>query len=90
MAFNRNSNTAPAAQNDSWKSAGFLNLYLPSKDGGRVKLGAIGLKEGRPNEKRLLDWLNEDPSRADALLTKLEVEYRSAEPAEGSAIDLPV
>lgn len=52
MAFQ---NTAPAAQPDSWKAQGFINLYLPAKDGGkRRKLGAIPLKDSKPAEKLLM------------------------------------
>jgi hypothetical protein len=77
-------------QADNWKAAGFLNLYLPNMDGKRTKLGAIPLKEGKPNEKLMLDWLKEDPSRVQIILSKLEIEYRSSEPTEGSKFDLPV
>lgn len=78
----RNDNT----QNDSWKAQGFLNLYLPSKDGKRKKLGAIPLKESKASEKALLAWLNEDPSRVANILAKLEIEYQSA--TEGNGFDL--
>lgn len=90
MAFDRNTNTAAASapQNDSWKAQGFLNLYLPSKDGKRTKLGAIPLKQSNQREKSMLAWLNEDPKRVATILAKLEIEYRSAEPNEGSGFDL--
>lgn len=65
------------SSNESWKAQGFLNLYLPSK-AGRRKLGAIPLKESKASEKRLLAWLNEDPSRVAQILSKLEMEYQSA------------
>ena len=85
-------NTAQASSNqsnnDSWKAAGFLNLYLPSKDGKKVKLGAIPLKEGKPSEAAMLKWLNEDPSRVATILAKLVIEYKSATPTEGSGFDL--
>jgi hypothetical protein len=81
--------TSAAAQTiDNWKAQGFLNFYLPSKDGGRKKLGAIPLKEAKPNEKTLLAWLNEDPAHVQVLMNKLEVEYQSAVPSEGSGFDL--
>ena len=92
MAFNRGNavrnDNGPA--NDSWKAQGFLNLYLPSKSGGRRKLGAIPLKEANFHEAKLLTWLNEDPSRAEKILEALEIEYRSAEPTEAAGFDLPV
>lgn len=92
MAF-QSSNAQPTnnqnqGQNTNWKASGFLNLYLPTKDGKRMKLGAIPLKESRDSEKKMLDWLNEDPSRVNTILSKLEIEYRSAVPTEGSGFDL--
>lgn len=88
MAFNRQ---AQQQQNNQaeWKAQGFINLYLPTKDGSRVKLGAIPLKDSRNNEKTLLEWLNKDPeTNAAKLLAKLEIEFRSAEPKEGSGLAL--
>lgn len=88
MAVNFAAATAPAATNDNWKAQGFLNFYLPSKTGGRKKLGAIPLKESRTNEKQLLAWLNEDPSRVADILAKLEIEFQSALPADVAGFDL--
>ncbi len=68
----------PSTNNESWKAQGFLNFYLPAKNGQRRKLGAIPLKESKVNEKQLLAWLNEDPSRVAQILAKLELEYQSA------------
>ena len=68
----------PSTNNESWKAQGFLNFYLPAKNGQRRKLGAIPLKESKANEKQLLAWLNEDPSRVAQILAKLELEYQSA------------
>ena len=68
----------PSTNNESWKAQGFLNFYLPAKNGQRRKLGAIPLKESKANEKQLLAWLNEDPSRVTQILAKLELEYQSA------------
>lgn len=89
MAFNSNAQRNIEQQNDNWKAQGFLNLYLPSKDQGkRKKLGAIPLKNSKPNEKALLEWLNEDPSRVGQILAKLEIEYQSAAAADASGFDL--
>lgn len=72
----------------AWKAQGFLNFYLPNKDGKQSKLGAIPLKASRPNERRMLEWLMEDANRAQIILSKLIIEFRSSEPTEGSAFDL--
>lgn len=78
----------PNVRGDDWKAQGFLNLYLPSKTGVRRKLGAIPLKEARPQEKALLAWLNEDPSRVAQILAKLEIEYQSAAADDANGFDL--
>ena len=79
MAFQNAVTNAPdTSSDDKWKAQGFLNFYLPAKNGGRKKLGAIPLKESRVNEKALLAWLNEDPSRVAQILSRLEIEYQSA------------
>jgi len=89
MAYNPNAAAQSTQSNDSWKAQGFLNLYLPSKvPGERKKLGAIPLRDTKPNEKDLMAWLNEDPSRVKVILEKLVIEYQSATPAEGSGFDL--
>jgi len=91
MAFNTPAAAVTGANTDTaWKAQGFLNLYLPSKNGNgeRRKLGAIPLKESKPNEKAMLDWLNEDPSRVAKILEKLVIEYQSAVPSDTSGFDL--
>lgn len=73
-----------------WKSDAFLNLYLPSSDGkGRKKLGAIGLKAGKAAEKKLIEWLKADPTRVQAILGKLQLEFQVAQgdDAPGFALD---
>jgi hypothetical protein len=89
MAFTA-SNQAPqtSPQNENWKAQGFLNFYLPARNGARKKLGAIPLKESKANEKQLLAWLNEDPSRVARILATLEIEYQSATPADTSGFAL--
>jgi len=89
MAFtNQVTSAATKPANENWKAQGFLNLYLPRINGQRAKLGAIPLKDAKPNEKKLLDWLNEDPSRVSQILAKLIIEYQSAQPADQAAFDL--
>lgn len=90
MAFQSNAAVAPASNqnNENWKAQGFLNFYLPAKNGQRRKLGAIPLKEAKPSEKELLAWLNEDPSRVATILSKLELEYQSAAANDAHNFDL--
>ena len=91
MAFNNNAAAAPASNtaNSNWeKAAGFVNLYLPSKDGKRRKLGAIPLRLSKSNEKALVEWLESDEENVGKLATKLIVEYQSAAVSEAHSFDL--
>lgn len=95
MAFRTNTaatqnNNAAAPANDSWKASGFVNFYLPSTDGGkRKKFGAIPLRDSKPAEAALLEWLKKDPANAAKLLSKLEIDFQSVEAsaAIGFALD---
>ena len=91
MAFQTSSNTALNAvaslitgeKDESWKSQGFLNLYIPTKSGSRRKIGTIFLKESRATDKQLLDAFKRDPEATmKKLMTMLELEYNSAEGSE--------
>lgn len=82
------SNAQATTNDDSWKASGFINLYLPSKDGKRRKLGAIALRDSRASEKSLNEWLAKDPANMAKVLGKLIMEYQSATPAEGSGFDI--
>jgi len=89
MAFNPDKSTgknnAAANENDNWKAAGFLNFYLPAKDGSRVKLGAIPLKDNKPREKALIEALKADPEMIQKVMEHLEVEFNVSEQSEGKA-----
>lgn len=88
MAYNQNAAAGSNNAENNWKSSGFINFYLPSKDGKRRKLGAIGLKDSRENEKALMDWLASDEKNIQKLVKKLVIEYQSATPAASAAFDL--
>ncbi len=79
---------ATQSQDDAWKAQGFLNLYLPSADGGRVKLGAIALKDSNAREKKLMDGMKVSEAEMTrivaAIQSKLIIEFRTSEPKEGS------
>lgn len=90
---NRNSNTAQDKQDESWKAQGFLNFYLPDKQGGRRKLGMIPLKDSKISERDLMAWLNADPAQVEDkvayIMSKLILEYNPATPEESTGFDLP-
>ena len=93
MAFNTDNAASNVGNtntnNDSWKAQGFLNFFIPGKDGKTKKIGAIGLKDSKPNEKELMNWLNADPANVQKLLKVLTVTYQSAVPTETSGFALP-
>lgn len=96
MAFQLNNNTNAAQSNgnnqanDNWKAQGFLNFYLPSKDGGQKKLGAIPLRVSKPFEKQLLDMIAAEGEEAvlTKLLDKIILNYQSAEVDPDNGFDL--
>ena len=94
MAFRTNTAAAQtnsaAPANDSWKASGFVNLYLPSTDGGkRKKFGAIALRDSKPAEAALIQWLKADPANVAKLLSKMEIDFQSVEASNaiGFALD---
>lgn len=75
--------------NESWKAQAFLNLWLPSKDGGkRRKLGAIPLKASNASERLMIEWLTEDPTRVAAILSKLVIDFQIATADSKTGFDL--
>lgn len=82
---------APAVRGNFEPAVSFLNLYLPSKNGGRTKLGAIALKAGDDRQKALHDHLV-DPANTEAvvkaILQRLEIDFQVVETGEGKHFDL--
>lgn len=63
-SFRFNNASAPTnntTSNDAWKSAAFINCYLPGGEGKPTKFGAIGLRPANADEKELLDFAKKDP-----------------------------
>lgn len=60
------------------EKAGYLNFYLPAKDGTRRKLGFIALKESDPERAPMLAWLDKEPGNIATVASKLIVKYQSA------------
>lgn len=86
MAFQ--SNAQQSASNDSWKAQGFLNFSLPTGDGKFRKLGSIALKDAKPAEKALMEWLQKDPANIAKLMAKVRVDFQSATPADTAGFSL--
>lgn len=90
MAYSPARNSAPVATRDeSWKALGFLNLYFPTRDLGRKKIGALPLRANKATEKSVFDWLNADATRIDKLLPMLVVEFRLTDDGSSSPFALP-
>jgi hypothetical protein len=76
MAFNNTARNTQQAD-DSWKAQGFINLYVPTPDGGRRKVGAIALKESKPFEAALLERLSTEEG-VQAFADVLQIDYQPA------------
>ncbi|GEK52366.1 hypothetical protein [Vreelandella venusta] len=60
------------------KASGFLNVYVPTKGGGKRKLGTIALRADKPIEKAIMDRLNSDPEAGiQALMDNIELNYQA-------------
>ena len=93
MAFQTQSNVSPivtgVAKNDNWKSDAFLNIYMPTRQGGRRKIGSVGLKLNKPQDKQLLDYLADagDDGLA-ALKERIVLDFQRADGQNGDELDL--
>lgn len=76
------------SSNQDWKAAAFINLFLPRKDGSRMKLGFIALKENDPEHLQLMEWLEADEGNLNKLATKLVLDYRAVEAKSDDGLDL--
>lgn len=81
--FDRQGNTGNNGNSD-WKADAFLNLFLPRKDGSRMKLGFCALKLSQADQAQLIQWIKEDPEgHLEILKRKLVIEFK--ELAQASA-----
>ena len=84
-----NTNTAAAQANDDWKAQAFLNVWLPTKAGGKRKVGAIPFKISRAGDAQLIEFLaggGEDALRS--LVNKLEFDFQLSGGNPENAFDL--
>lgn len=91
MAFQSENNQSGSTNSSNSKTdapTGYLNFYIPSRDGSRKKLGAIALKDSNTNQKALREWLDADEANAQRLLQAIELEYTSVSGAPAE-FDLP-
>lgn len=85
--FDRQSNKG--SNSGDWKATAFINLFLNRKNGSKMKLGFIALKENDPEHVQLMSWIEADPeNRLPALLEKLVLDYRHVEAKSDGGLDL--
>lgn len=89
MAFITPNSRQAQQDDDSWKSQAFINFWLPAVNGGRRKLGSIPLKESKPAEKQLIDYLRQHPDSLTEILNGMEVDFQLADDVENSGFLLP-
>lgn len=85
MFDRQNGNNSNSQGNSEWKASAFVNVYLPRKDGTRMKLGFIALKGDHVEQKRVLDTLRADPEAIERLKSKIVLEFKDL---EGASADL--
>ena len=87
--FNTNTQAAAAQANDDWRAQAFLNVWLPTKSGGKRKVGTIPLKVSRAGDAQLIEFLTsggEDALRS--LVNKLEFDFQLSGGNPENAFDL--
>lgn len=92
MGFNTNdsnnsgSNTSNAATKK--KALGYINIYLPTRNGEQRKVGAIALFNDDPRHVELNKFLEESEDNQQKFSDKIIIGYNSTTPAAGSEFDL--
>lgn len=86
----RNSTSKSSTNNaaDAWKADAFLNFSLPTKSGGKSKLGAISLKMSKEHQKQLIELFKADPSKVQDMAAKLIVDFQMATVSEDNAFEI--
>jgi hypothetical protein len=84
----RNSSAASTNAADAWKADAFLNFSLPTKSGGKSKLGAISLKLSKEHQKQLIELFKADPAKVQEMAAKLIVDFQMATVSEENAFDI--
>lgn len=91
MAFDLNNGSTNNTGNNTnvrTKADGFINIYLPTKAGGKKKVGFLSLTDTNSDQKQLREWLQADPGNISIFASKLVIEYNSAEKKEEHQYDL--
>lgn len=66
---------------ETWRADRFLNISVPTKDGGQKQIGGLALKLSDANHKVLIEWLDKDPeNNLRKLVNKMLFTYNDANP----------
>ena len=86
--FNNNTAAAQANNSEDWKAQAFINVWLPTKAGGKRKVGSIPLKTSRAGDAQLIDFLSGGEDALRSLVNKLEFDFQLSGGNPDSAFDL--
>lgn len=88
MAFNKTATatfSAPTAAAEGEKpnnAAGFLNFYMPTKGGGRRKIGYIVLQKNDRFQAAIAARLIDDPDAIAQFMELLDVDFNDGTPSD--------
>ena len=91
MAFRLNSDSNNSNNAQSNKTDAYINIYLPTKDGSRTKLGVLALSNSKPLEKQLIEFIKgaESVEKAIAMVSeKLVMDFYEANANASRELDL--
>lgn len=70
------------------KALGYINIYLPTRNGEQRKVGAIALFNDDPRHVELNNFLEASVENQQKFSDKLIIGYNSTTPVAGSEFDL--
>lgn len=75
---------------ENWRSDAFINIYMPTRDGQRRKLGAIGLKADKPLDKQVLNYIadGDEEKALEAIKERMQLTFARADGNNGTELDL--
>lgn len=90
MAFNKSASAAAsiAVPGAYEKAISFVNVYLPRKDGSKMKVGAFSFVASKEEQKQLHDYLASNDENLEKFTSKLVFEFRPVNAKASSALDL--
>ena len=87
--FNPSDNNQSQTGDQSWRNDAFVNISLPTADGGKRKIGSVGLKLRKAAEKELIEYLQADPSRVASLFSHASFDFQLVDGSTSSGFAFP-